>query len=495
MRYLALLFAAFPWLAALPATAREDDPPAPPREFRAVWVATVGNIDWPSKPGLPSDEQKREALAILDNARELNLNAVIFQVRTSADALYQSELEPWSYYLTGRQGQPPDPPYDPLTFWVEEAHRRGLQLHAWFNPFRARPAGVKYELAESHVGRAHPDWVKSYGDYLWMDPGVTPAREQTLRVVADVVRRYDVDGVHIDDYFYPYPISQDGKPLDFPDEPSWAAYRKGGGTLDRGDWRRDNISRLVREMYETAHATRAAVQFGVSPFGIPRPGRPEGVVGFDQYASLYADTEQWLREGWCDYWTPQLYWKIEAKGQPFRALLSHWIAQNTKGRHLWPGLSSSRVGEGANSYAPEEILGQIAILRETEGADGNVLFSEKSLRANRRGFAEKLRAGPYRQPALVPPSPWLDAKAPTAPNTAIQADGPTARLTVSPGGGEPPFLWAVSMREGDRWSFATYPAATPIIPVPANGTPRVLGIMAVDRLGNTSEAVRVTITP
>jgi uncharacterized lipoprotein YddW (UPF0748 family) len=492
-RLLAVFLAAAGMIPA--ATATADDPPSAPREFRAVWVATVANIDWPSKPGLSPEQQRQEALVILDNARDLNLNAVIFQVRTAADALYDSRLEPWSAVLTGEQGKPPEPYYDPLSFWVEEAHRRGLQLHAWFNPFRARPAGAKYELAEGHVGRSHPDWVNSYGEYLWMDPGIDAARGHTLEVVADVVRRYDVDGVHIDDYFYPYPIQRDGQPLEFPDDPSWTAYREGGGALDRDDWRRENISRLVRAMYETTHATKPGVLFGVSPFGIPRPGRPPGVVGFDQYASLYADTERWLRQGWCDYWTPQLYWKIEAKGQPFRPLLNHWISQNAKGRHLWPGLSSSRVGDPPNGYDPEEILGQIAIIRESKGAEGIVLFSEKSLRANRRGFADRLKAGPYREPALVPPTPWLDTQAPSSPGIELVLEDKAPKLRVSPGSGEPPFLWAVWMREGDEWTFATYPASTAEIPVPDDEAARDVRISAVDRLGNASEAARVRIQP
>ncbi len=424
-------------------------PPPAPREFRAVWVATVANIDWPSTPGLTADEQQAEAAAILDRVAALNLNAIVFQVRTAADALYKSDLEPWSAVLTGTQGKGPG--YDPLEFWVEEAHRRGLQLHAWFNPFRAKPSGSRYELVESHVAKAHPEWVKEYGGYLWMDPGEKAAREQTLAVVADVVRRYDVDGVHIDDYFYPYPVADpdgDGT-LDFPDDPSWNAYRATGGMLDRADWRRENINALVEQMYRTTHEVKPHVQFGVSPFGIPRPGRPEGVVGFDQFASLYADTERWLRNGWCDYWSPQLYWKIDAPGQPFRPLLNYWISQNTKGRHIWPGLSASRVGESERSYAPEEILGQIAILRETAGADGNVLFSMRPLLQNRRGFNDRLVEDLYRNAALVPASPWLDREPPSSPSVSLDLADDRAILTIRPPDGDAtPFLWSVWARRG-----------------------------------------------
>lgn len=452
-----------------------------------MWVATVANIDWPSRPGLTTDEQRREAIALLDKAAALRMNAVVLQVRTAADALYASELEPWSAVLSGRQGQAPEPFYDPLGFWVKEAHDRGLQLHAWFNPFRAKPSGARYELAEGHVGRSHPEWVKPYGDQLWMDPGAAPARERTMKVVGDVVRRYDVDGIHIDDYFYPYPVNEEGKPVEFPDGPSWRAYQEGGGTLSRPDWRRRNINLLVEGMNRTVHEIKPRVQFGVSPFGIPRPGRPPGVVGFDQYESLYADTELWLRNGWCDYWSPQLYWKIDAPGQPFRPLLDHWRSENRQGRHLWPGLSISRVGEGERGYAPEEITEQIAIIRETDGADGHVLFSMKALMRNNRGLADRLADGPYRTAALVPTTPWLDREPPPAPHVAFEATGDALGLVLRPGAGERPFLWGVWARYDQEWRFAVYPANQDRVRLEvADGKPREVAVAAVDRLGNES---------
>ena len=210
-------------------------PPKPMREFRGVWVATVANMDWPSKPGLSTDEQQREMIAILDRARELKFNAIILQVRTSCDAFYPSELEPWSEYLTGQQGKAPEPFYDPLKMWIEQAHARGLELHAWFNPFRARHPAATTNAA-NHISKTHPEWVKQYGKYQWLDPGEPATREHTLRVIRDVVAKYDVDGVHFDDYFYPYPE----KGEDFPDEASWQRYQKSGGKLSRADWRRSN---------------------------------------------------------------------------------------------------------------------------------------------------------------------------------------------------------------------------------------------------------------
>lgn len=478
-------------LVALPVAAEE--PPPLPREFRAVWVATVANIDWPSKPGLDAERQQAEAVAILDRAAELRLNAVIFQIRTAADALYESELEPWSAVLTGTQGRSPG--YDPLAFWVEQAHRRGLQLHAWFNPFRAKPAGARYEPADSHVAGRRPQWVKQYGGYLWMDPGMAEAREHTLSVVADVVGRYGIDGVHIDDYFYPYPVAkpEGSGTIPFPDDASYSAYQAAGGELQRDDWRRENINRLVEQMYRTVHETKPQVQFGVSPFGIARPGRPPGVVGFDQYASLYADTERWLRNGWCDYWTPQLYWRIDAPGQPFRPLLQHWISQNRQGRHLWPGLSVSRVGSAESAYDPEEILGQIAIIRETGGADGNVLFSMKPLIENRRKFNDKLIADLYREHALVPVTPWIEHLPLSPPRIELGSEGD--RLTIHPAQGEAPFLWAVQSRHGSRWTFHSRPAGNnevSLVRGDGEDCDEVI-VYAVDRLGNASEPARWTV--
>jgi len=443
------LFAALLAVCANAVAAPPEAPPIP-REFRAAWVATVANIDWPSKPGLPTDKQQAEARAILDRLKSSNFNAAILQVRPAADALYPSELEPWSYYLTGTEGKAPEPGYDPLKFWVDEAHARGIQLHAWFNPCRAQQAGAKYEHAATHVSKAHPERVRQYGKLLWMDPGDPEARKQTLDVVLDVVRRYDVDGVHLDDYFYPYPESdpQTKAEVDFPDDATWSREHKGNGDpAARADWRRANMSTMVRELYEGIKKTKPHVLFGISPFGIPRPGKPAGVVGFDQYAKLYADTETWLTSGWVDYWTPQLYWTIDSKGQPFGALLNYWIEINKKGRHVWPGLYSSK-------YEPEEILNQIKLVRQAPGEGGVALFSMKSLLQDRRGLATTLAEGLFREPALVPASPWLGDKAPEAPSL-VEANG---ILTARPGTGEPPACWAVQTRRGDTWTTRVFPA-------------------------------------
>src|SRR5579871_770045 len=219
-----------------------EKPPLPNREFRAVWIATVANIDWPSRPGLPVEQQQEELLTILDMAAQLKLNAVILQVRPACDALYDSKLEPWSEYLTGTQGTPPSPYYDPLEFAVTEAHKRGLELHAWFNPYRARHIIAKSPLASGHIGKTHPELVKSYGGYLWLDPGERAVQDYSLRVILDVVHRYDIDGVHIDDYFYPYRVKDSRKQeVPFPDDASWQRYVTRGGKQNRDEWRRQNV--------------------------------------------------------------------------------------------------------------------------------------------------------------------------------------------------------------------------------------------------------------
>ena len=399
-----LVLAQFTFLSGR--AAEVQDPPALP-EFRAAWVATVANIDWPSRKDLSVSQQQAELVALLDRAADLNLNAIVFQVRPAADAMYASKLEPWSPFLTGEMGQAPDPHYDPLEFAVAEAHARGLQLHAWFNPYRVRHPSAPGEPSDNHISRTRPELVRSYGKYLWLDPGEPAAAEHSLAVIADVVRRYQVDGVHIDDYFYPYPIKDDqGRHVSFPDDDSYARAKT---SLSRDDWRRQNVDRFIERMYRDVKAIRPRVLVGVSPFGIWRPGHPEGIAGFDQYASLYADARKWLREGWVDYFAPQLYWKIDSAGQSFPKLLAWWAEQNVHDRHIWPGLYTSRVASPGNGNWPaEEIVNQIETARRIDGANGHIHFSMKALMDNRGGLAKRLQRETYENPAPVPASPWLE---------------------------------------------------------------------------------------
>jgi uncharacterized lipoprotein YddW (UPF0748 family) len=373
--------------------------PAPPREWRAAWIATVANIDWPSKPGLSAEQQQAEIKALCDTAVRIGLNALILQVRTATDALYESKLEPWSEYLTGTQGKHPG--YDPLAVWLGEAKARGLELHAWFNPYRSRHSSAKSPLADSHVSRTHPDWVRRYGDQLWMDPGEPAAAEHTLAVVRDLLTRYAVDGVHIDDYFYPYPVNDPAtkQEVDFPDEPSWQRYTAKGGSLSRADWRRYNVNSLVQRLYALAHEVRPGTRVGVSPFGIPKPSaRPAGIAGFSQYDKLYADVELWLREGWMDYLAPQLYWPRAQTAQAFEPLLQAWRASNPLGRPIHPGLFTSRIDASDKSWQPDEVLAQIDSIRRLSPGSGHIHFSMAALAQNRRGIADALKAGPYAAP-------------------------------------------------------------------------------------------------
>jgi uncharacterized lipoprotein YddW (UPF0748 family) len=475
-------------------------PPAPPREFRAAWVATVANIDWPSKPGLSSAEQISEIHAILDQAEKLNLNAIVLQVRTTCDALYASPLEPWSEYLSGKQGVPPEPYYDPLATWVREAHQRGIELHAWFNPYRARHSGAKSPDAPTHVANTKPHIVRKFHKWEWLDPGEPEARKQTLDVIADVVRRYDIDGVHLDDYFYPYPDyykdpqTKQATLTDFPDDPSWQRYQQAGGALSREDWRRENVNRMIQDIHTLIKANKPHVKFGISPFGIARPGMPETVKsGFDQYKTLYADAQLWLNKGWCDYWTPQLYWKIDGP-QPYVDLLTWWAGQNPWGRHLWPGNYISGLGGGPKAWGAQEIVDQINATREVVGPySGNVHFSMIAMMQNRAQLNDALLAGPYAQAALVPASPWLDNKPLAAPQVqaGVARDG-SVQVSWELLDMEEASRWAVWVKYGDEWRFAVYPAhvrSVRIEPDPAN--PReitAVTVASVDRTGNANFA-------
>lgn len=480
-----LLFAAGILLAAAahwaPAAAAPPIP-TPQREFRGVWVATVDNIDWPSKPGLPVEQQKSELVGIMDRAAQLKLNAVIFQVRPACDALYASKLEPWSEFLNGKMGLAPDPPYDPLAFAVEEAHKRGLELHAWFNPYRAHHPAEKGEISAEHISRTHPEIVRQYGKHLWLDPAEPSVRAYSISVVRDVVHRYDVDGVHIDDYFYPYKEKgPNGAILPFPDDGPWQKYQASGGTLSRDDWRRSQVDRFVEEMYHAVKAEKPWVKVGISPFGIWRPGNPPQIRGFDSYQEIYGDSRKWIRNGWVDYLTPQLYWRIEQTAQSYPVLLKWWTEQNVQHRHIWPGNYTGRVSDGGG-WSVSEILNQIRATREQPGATGNVHFSMKVFSTDRAGIDEALEAGPYARPALVPASPWLGGKAPGRPKLHEEADPAGGhRLAWSPAGKDAPWQWVLRLRTGDQWCIEVLPGTENSHILPA-GTVEA-AISAVNRYG------------
>jgi len=453
-------------------------PPQPAREFRGAWLVTVANKDWPSRPGLPVEEQKAELTELLDRAAQLQLNAIIFQVRPSCDAMYASALEPWSEYLTGTMGKAPEPLYDPLTFAIEEAHRRGLELHAWFNPFRALHPLAKSPVAPNHISRVHPELVCPYGSQLWLDPGEPLVRAYVLNVIMDVVRRYDVDGVQLDDYFYPYPEKDAaGRELDFPDDASWQKYGR-ASRLSRDDWRRANINLFIQGVYQNIKAVKPWVKFGISPFGIWRPMNPPQIRGMDAYTKIYADSRKWFASGWLDYFSPQLYWPVDLPQQSFPVLLNWWAEQNARGRHLWPGLYAANVGE---KWAPVEISRQITATRRQPGAGGEIFFRLRSLTDNAR-LASVIRAA-YWQPALVPASPWLAATPPARPQLIVVEDSRTALRLRWENTGAPVRWWLLQFRTNQVWSTEILPAARTDWAF-AKPAPDGIAISAVDRADN-----------
>jgi len=456
-------------------------PPNPQREFRGAWVATVANIDWPSAKGLSTAEQKEEMLRILDRAVQLKLNVIIFQVRPACDALYASPIEPWSEYLTGVMGQPPQPFYDPLAFAVEEAHKRGLELHAWFNPYRARLLPARMPAASNHISKTHPQLVRQYGKYLWLDPGEKQVQEYSLSVVMDVVRRYEVDGVHFDDYFYPYKERDAaGHDLDFPDASSWERFGA-RGKLNRDDWRRENVNEFIQQVYRSIKAEKPWVKFGVSPFGIWQPGYPAQIRGYDAYAKLYADSRKWLASGWVDYFAPQLYWAVDPPEQSFPALLKWWTKQNAMRRLVVPGLASTKT---ADKWPPGEIIRQIRLTRTQAGASGQIHWDMKSLMSN-GSLADALEREVYVQPALVPPSLWLGSARPGKPQlAAVLGKGASQwNFDWSSAEHEKAWLWLVQLRRGGQWTTEILPGAIGSH-ICKGAAPDVVAVSAVDRNGN-----------
>lgn len=386
---------------------------SPQYEFRAVWIATVENIDWPSKRGLSSDQQKAEFVRILDMHKRNGLNAIVMQIRPVTDAFFPSKYEPWSEYLSGKQGTPPTPYYDPLEFMIGETHKRGMEFHAWINPYRAVFNVARSSVSPSHVSRLFPKWFLTYGNTKYFDPGLPEVRQHVTRVIRDIVERYDLDGIHFDDYFYPYPIA--GKP--FPDEGSYERY---GNGLSRADWRRSNVDTIIKMLSQTIKSVNPRVKFGISPFGIWRNKSKDPIGsntrGLSNYDDLYADILLWLREGWIDYVVPQLYWEIGSSCCDYNTLLEWW-SRYTYGKHFYVGHAPYRNPEGRSTAwrNPNQLPNQIKAMRRNPNASGSVYFSSKSFNSNPGGWNDSLRNNYYRYPALIPPMRWIDSVPPLAP--------------------------------------------------------------------------------
>lgn len=477
-------------------TVNTKDQPKAMREFRAAWVATVDNINWPSKPGLSSEEQQKEAIDLLNFLQQHHFNAVILQVRPQADALYKSYIEPWSYYLTGEQGKAPVPFYDPLEFWTKEAHDRGLELHVWLNPYRAyHPKGGK--ISDQSIVKTNPNLVLYLKEgYWWMDPAQKEVQDRTTDVVMDLVKRYDIDGVHFDDYFYPYPEYNKG--ADFPDSSSWMAYQKSGGQLARGDWRRKAVNDLIERIYKGIKATKPSVKFGISPFGIWRPGYPASVGGFDQYETLYADAKLWLNKGWIDYFSPQLYWPIKKYAQSFPVLLGWWQSENTLHRHLWPGMA---IGRDTGTRTVDETINQLMITRGMLPESKGAIHWSISSDIKNTNLAKALDAGPYKEAALVPASPWLDSKTPEAPSVNLSKEQDNLQITWTHPDSQNIFRWVVYYRYGNVWADTILNRNDRTVPIKLlknnttklNATLNRVAVTAVSYTGNESEVKEMEV--
>lgn len=468
----------------------------PIREFRAAWVATVANIDWPSAPGLSADQQKQELITLLNRAAALHLNAIIFQVRPAADALYNSPYEPWSSYLTGKMGESPLPYYDPLEFAITEAHNRGLELHAWFNPYRAGHPTNKSPYSPDHISRTNPEFVHKYGDYFWLDPGVPEAKQLTIDVIMDVVERYDIDGIHFDDYFYPYPSYADN--ADFPDSLAWQRANELGNTLSRDDWRRENVNSLMRELSHQIKEMKPHVKFGISPFGVWRPGYPAHTTGFDAYDKLYADAKLWINEGWVDYFTPQIYYQMNQVAQPFPIMLNWWNEQNLHQRHIWPGLFTSRLWTADRLWPTEEIKGQIYTARAFPGVTGVAHFSMKTFMRNDNHINRILTAGAYANPALIPASPWMNSEPLSMPEITINDFGDFWRASFTIENSDPVQWWVLRSKMNGRWDSTVIPGHHREISFYGGSSmvrPETVYLTAVSRTGIESEAAQYDFQP
>lgn len=390
----------------------------PKHEFRGAWIATVANIDWPKQQGGDVAKQKQDLCALLDTLKSYQMNAVIFQVRPASDAFYHSNYEPWSKYLTGVQGEMPSSHFDPLAYIINQCHQRGMELHAWFNPYRVKQV-EKDVLSDSNIANIYPEWTFQYGRRTYFDPGLPQVRDWVANVVSDVVRRYDVDAIHFDDYFYPYPIA--GKEI--PDSVSFAKYGGSYDAMQKKEWRRENVNKIIKQLSDSIHSIKPWVKFGISPFGVWREKRydlrgSDTTGGMTNYDHLYADVILWQENKWIDYLLPQIYWY---RGQPKvdYETLAEWWGANNKGRHCYIGNALYKIK--ANASAPswqtsEESIEQIKLDRDIDGVSGFAFYSSKYLSKNLLGLRDSLRNHYLATPAITPNMAWIDSVPPAYPS-------------------------------------------------------------------------------
>ncbi|MEE6262704.1 glycoside hydrolase family 10 protein [Plantactinospora sonchi] len=430
--------------APVGAPAAADCAPAeqPKRQLRGTWIGSVSNINWPSRTGLTAAAQQAELRDLLDRAAALRLNAVFLQIRPAADTFWPSAYEPWSQYLTGSQGG--DPGYDPLAFAVTEAHARNLELHGWFNPYRVSTQGDLTRLSAGHPARANPGWVERYDGKLYYNPGVPAARQHTVNTIMDAVTRYDLDGVHFDDYFYPYPVT--GQTFD--DAAEYAAY---GAGRSLADWRRSNVDALVQAVGTRIRQAKPHVRFGISPFGIWRNVGTDplgsATTGLQSYDAIYADTRRWVKQGWVDYVAPQIYWRIGFAAAAYDVLVPWWsnVVAGTDVQ-LYVGQATYRISEWGDAEEMPDHL----VLNRSHRVSGDIHYSIRQLLANPLGFADRLRTDFYRYPALVPVNNRLGGTAPgPVRSLAARRVGGGVELTwTAPNGGTAPAYYAVYRADG-----------------------------------------------
>ena len=361
------------------------------KEMRGIWVATVLNIDWPSKKGLSIESQKQEFIKILDNVKEWNMNAVFVQIKPVGDAFYPSKFSPWSEYLTGKQGE--NPGYDPLKFMIEEAHKRNIEFHAWFNPYRLTMSGGIDKLSNDNIGKQRPDWTITYGGKLYLNPGIPEVNDYIVKSIMEVVENYDIDGVHMDDYFYPYKV----KGEIYNDEEQYNKY--GSNFLKVDDWRRDNVNKLIEKLYSSIKHKNKNIEFGISPFGVWRNISTDSVrgsntkAGIQNYDDLYVDILYWMKKNWIDYVAPQIYWNQGFKIAEYNTLVDWWskYAKETK-TNLYIGQAAYRIKDWEKD---DELINQIKYNRKSEEVKGSIFFSYSSLVKNPKGILEKIKNDVY----------------------------------------------------------------------------------------------------
>ena len=404
----------------------------PKREMRAVWIATVANIDWPSQRNLTTKAQREEMRTMLDGLAKNNINSIVMQIRPTADAFYPSALEPWSNWLTGKQGVRPNPFYDPLQFIIEEAHKRCIDVHVWLNPYRVTNSDNLNILNKNHLFFKNRDLFLKYGDKYYFNPGLDETRDFLNRVVEDVVEHYDIDAIHFDDYFYPYRVAGE----EFPDEATFRANPRGFAPNQKDDWRRNNVNMVIAELQQTIKSIKPWVEFGISPFGVWRNDNVDlrgsaTKAGVQNYDDLYADILKWLKEGTIDYVVPQLYWEIGKKVADY-SILAKWWSNNSFGKNLYIGLYASQLGSTDANPAwrkGNELCRQLALNKNYPQIDGAVYFSAKPFLKNKQGLNDSLQANYYKYPALCPINRNIQSGPSAQPqNIRILKDGTDAFL-------------------------------------------------------------------